>query len=153
MRQDQSLLAEYNPTESNQPPRWAIRSSLFDPRIMSKRAIKQLKHNFRSLKPTLKPKTQDKNNLFQKRSQKNLHDFLRISVGEPSRVILSDVAMRSFAGFKFGKSKPNQDRTFYETKLLAKPDMSLLAVFDGHGTQGHHVARFLVDNLESKSFF
>lgn len=57
-----------------------------------------------------------------------------------------------------GVSKVNQDKAVVmrismpvlKSSFFSSEIMSLIAVFDGHGSNGHHVSQFLVENLKSK---
>ena len=61
------------------------------------------------------------------------------------------LASRSLAGMAEGFSKLNQDSIFVKINLLGNPDICLLAVFDGHGMEGHRVSGFLRNNIQSKT--
>lgn len=49
------------------------------------------------------------------------------------------------------KIKTNQDRYFYDLSMYGISELNMLAVFDGHGKEGHYVSEFLVNNLKSKN--
>ncbi len=59
---------------------------------------------------------------------------------------LASIGFRTAAGILGGKSKLNQDVLFLNNTLLA--GVTFLAVFDGHGMNGHRVAGFLALNFE-----
>lgn len=59
-------------------------------------------------------------------------------------------ALRTVPGKKNGARKINQDSAFYEGKVLGYENLSLYAVFDGHGPVGHKVSKYLSRNLLGK---
>jgi serine/threonine protein phosphatase PrpC len=49
-----------------------------------------------------------------------------------------------------GVPKTNQDSVLLKNKILGDCGISMMAVFDGHGSEGHLVSKFLVANLIGK---
>jgi len=58
--------------------------------------------------------------------------------------------LRSVKGYvPYNHSKVNQDRALVTYGLMNNPDISLFAVMDGHGEEGHHVAQYVKEHLSS----
>lgn len=51
--------------------------------------------------------------------------------------------MKSRAGKVGATKKTNQDNFIIKESFLLNPEIYFLAVFDGHGTDGHKVSQFL----------
>jgi serine/threonine protein phosphatase PrpC len=51
------------------------------------------------------------------------------------------------AGMTEGFTKVNQDSFYINTKMMDRPNMTLIACFDGHGMDGHRCSSFLKQNL------
>ena len=70
------------------------------------------------------------------------------------REVINDIfvslASRTMAGMSDGYSKLNQDSIFVKISFFDDPNICLLAVFDGHGLEGHRVSGFLKLNVASK---
>jgi len=49
----------------------------------------------------------------------------------------------------YNNSKVNQDRPFTIPNFRGQPDQALFGVFDGHGSVGHDVSQFIIENLEA----
>jgi hypothetical protein len=65
----------------------------------------------------------------------------------PPGPLFIDVGIETKAGRSEGRTKTNQDSFVAETNVCQDAPTALLAVFDGHGLQGHRVSSFLVNNL------
>lgn len=61
--------------------------------------------------------------------------------------VLESVGFHSSAGRSDGRVKTNQDCFLIDSAVRGDARRALLAVFDGHGMQGHKVSNFLVHNL------
>lgn len=96
----------------------------------------------------------------QKGTLKDLEDDLKLKSEEIKKTlkeknlssdkIFANYGVKSQAGMMNGVSKINQDSYFIETKLLGVENLAILAVFDGHGNNGHRVSGFLRSRLRSK---
>ena len=53
------------------------------------------------------------------------------------------IGSRTRAGFNGISMKTNQDSFIYNKMLMGDPEKSFLAVFDGHGSNGHKVSQYL----------
>ena len=61
--------------------------------------------------------------------------------------VLESIGYHSMAGRSDGRMKTNQDSFFIDTSINGDPQRALMAVFDGHGLQGHRISSYLVHNL------
>lgn len=74
-----------------------------------------------------------------------------LSVSELSRCsAFKNLYCCSRAGEMNFKTKTNQDRYYYDLAMFGISDFNMLAVFDGHGKEGHFVSSYLKKNLKSK---
>ena len=62
------------------------------------------------------------------------------------------VGSKSIPGKVGMMPKNNQDSFLIDTNFLEDCDCKVFSVFDGHGTFGHRVSKFLKDNLHKKLY-
>lgn len=87
--------------------------------------------------------------VFDENSKKDIRENLK-KKHLSSDIIFANYEVKSQAGMMNGVSKINQDSYFIETKLFGIENLAIMAVFDGHGNNGHRVSGFLRAKLRSK---
>eukprot|EP00457_Paulinella_chromatophora_P002317 gb/GEZN01002321.1/.p1 GENE.gb/GEZN01002321.1/~~gb/GEZN01002321.1/.p1 ORF type:complete len:724 (+),score=60.90 gb/GEZN01002321.1/:34-2205(+) len=59
-------------------------------------------------------------------------------------------AIRSKKGFIPKLEKPNQDRAIWKGEMSGQTDRLFFGVFDGHGSDGHKISSWLIDNVPKR---
>ena len=102
-----------------------------------------------NLKLTRNPSEKKIIHLNNNNSENEINEIKKDIKNSNNKTVLLKFACRTKAGKDLtGQTKTNQDNFLSKNKIFNLSNYSVFAVFDGHGTNGHHISKFLKDYFQ-----